>query len=52
MVEALNTHGVDSFVGRIASTVQGVTDLLLFTLLQFILVQWALKTPVMLLLVV
>ncbi len=26
MVEAMNAHGVDSFVGKLASTVQGVTD--------------------------
>lgn len=26
MVDALQTHGVDSFVGRVASTVQGATD--------------------------
>lgn len=26
MVDAMNTHGADSFVGRIASTVQGATD--------------------------
>ncbi len=26
MVDAMNTHGADSFVGRVASTVQGATD--------------------------
>lgn len=26
MVDAINTHGADSFVGRVASTVQGATD--------------------------
>lgn len=26
MIDAMNTHGADSFVGRIASTVQGATD--------------------------
>jgi len=26
MVEAMSTHGADSFVGRVASTVQGATD--------------------------
>lgn len=26
MVDAMNTHGVDSFVGKVASTVQGATD--------------------------
>ena len=26
MVDAMNTFGVDSFVGRVASTVQGATD--------------------------
>ncbi len=26
MVDVLNTHGADSFVGRVASTVQGATD--------------------------
>jgi len=26
MVDAMNTHGADSFVGKIASTVQGATD--------------------------
>lgn len=26
MVDAMNTHGADSFIGRVASTVQGATD--------------------------
>ncbi len=26
MVDAMNTYGADSFVGRLASTVQGATD--------------------------
>ena len=26
MIDAMNTHGADSFVGRLASTVQGATD--------------------------
>ena len=26
MIDAMNTHGADSFVGRVASTVQGATD--------------------------
>jgi len=26
MVDAMNTYGADSFVGRVASTVQGATD--------------------------
>jgi spore maturation protein SpmA len=30
MVEAIDTHGVDSFVGRLVSTVQGVTDTTFF----------------------
>lgn len=26
MIEAMTTHGVDSFVGRVACTLQGATD--------------------------
>jgi len=32
MVDAMNTYGADSFVGRIASTVQGATDTTFFIL--------------------
>lgn len=32
MIEAMNTHGVDSFVGRVASTLQGSTETTFYTL--------------------
>ena len=32
MIEAMNTYGVDSFVGRVASTVQGSTETTFYTL--------------------
>src|SRR5690606_39980358 len=32
MIEAMNTYGVDSFVGRVASTLQGSTETTFYTL--------------------
>ncbi len=32
MIEAINTHGVDSFAGRMASTIQGSTDTTFYVL--------------------
>ena len=35
MVEAMNTHGVDSFVGRLSSVMQGSTDTTLFIIAMY-----------------